>query len=206
MYNTQFLNRETAGMELAGVLKLQIQDDMIVIGMPDGGASVAAAAARYLQVPLYPILVRKLGIPGHDNLSMGALAPKGTEWLDHELIDQLGITEAAVQKIVRREALQLQRSEQMHPNDCNFGLIAGRTAVIVDDGIPDNTHNILAAVEFVRRQKPQQLLIAAPVVSAAAAVSLADKCEGLICLYKPDMFIAADYWYEQKTIVPGARN
>ncbi|HEY3487686.1 MAG TPA: phosphoribosyltransferase [Gammaproteobacteria bacterium] len=197
MYKTQFLNRGTAGLELAKLL--EPESATVVLGMPGNGMPVAVAAARYLNVPLRPLLVRKLGIPGHDNLSMGALAPYGVQWLDRELIDRLGLTKAAVQKVVEKETQELRRSEDVYANGKGYNLIAGNSAVIVDDGIPDNIHNISAAIEFVRERQPLRLLIAAPVISSSAETNLSAKCEGLIYLHKPDIYGVTDYWYEEQT-------
>lgn len=199
MYGTPFLSRQVAGRELGKVLTPRIEGNAAVLGISGGGMAVAAGAAHHLNAALYPLPVRKLAIPGHDNLSMGALAPQGVQWLDRRLIGRLGISEAALQKIIARAMLELRRSEGVAGA---FSLITGSTAVIVDDGIADNIHNILAAIEFVLRQRPRRLLVAAPVIASAAAAELADKCEGLIYLRKPDLFIDADYWFEQSIQTP----
>jgi putative phosphoribosyl transferase len=199
MYKTPFLNRQAAGRELGRVLQPRIEGGAAVLGISGGGMAVAAETARYLNAELYPLAVHKLRIPGHDDLSMGALAPQGVQWLDHDLIGRLGITEDNLQKILHREMLELRRSQGASPNEDGLKLIGGRTAVIIDDGISNNSHNILAAIEFVRRQGPQRLLIAAPVIASGAATELAAKCEGLVCLCRPDIFIAADYWFQQPT-------
>lgn len=199
MHKTQFLNRAEAGLELVRVLERLpgVEDRAVVFAMPDGGAQVAAQVAQSLNVALYPLCVRKLGIPGHDKLSMGALAPGGVELLDRKLIEQLGIAEAAVRRVVQREILELQRLEQSGAGD--FSKVAGSIAMIVNDGIADSVHDILAAIEFVRSLQPRWLVIASPVIAASSVPRLLDKCDELVCLYEPEMFMTSDYWYGQRT-------
>lgn len=198
MYRSQFLNRGAAGLELARALQPAIQGDAAILGMTNGGMLVASAVADYLRLPLYPLCVRRLGIPGHDKLSMGALAPGGVQVLDRGIIERLGISEAVVRKVVQRESLELEKQQHSRVNGRDFDGIAGGTAVIVDDGVADSYHGILAAVEYAHGLRPRRLVIAAPVFSAAAAAGLKDKCEALVWLYRPEVFTSVDYWYEQR--------
>lgn len=197
MYKTQFSNRAAAGLELARVLeKLPgIENHAVVLAMPGGSSQVAMEVADCLHASLLSLNVRKLAIPGHDNLSMGALAPGGVELLDRMLIDRLGIAEAAVNRAVQRETLELQRLEESCGAD--YSGITGGFAVIVEDGISDSVHDILAAIEFTRSHKPQRLVIASPVIAASSVSGLLDKCDELVCLYEPEVFMTADYWYGQ---------
>lgn len=202
MYRTQFLNRMAAGLELARALRPCINGDAaVVLGMEGGGIAVASAVAGYLRLPLYTLAVRKLGIPGHDKLSMGALAPGGVQVLDHGIIEQLGIGEAAVRKVAQRESLELARQEHTR---ADLRPVAGATAVIIDDGVADTYHATLAAIEFTRGLRPRRLVLAAPVFSEAAVRGLQDKCEALVWLQQPAVFMSADYWYEQR--LPGPAN
>lgn len=201
MYRTPFLNRTAAGLELARALRPRIDGDTaVVLGMEGGGIAVASAVAAYLRLPLYALAVRRLGIPGHDKLSMGALAPGGVQVLDRGIIERLGIGEAAVRKVAQRESRELARQEHAR---ADFGPVAGATAVIVDDGVADGHHGILAALEFARGLQPRRLLVAAPVFSEAAARELCDKCEALVWLHRPEPFMSVDYWYEQRPPRPG---
>jgi putative phosphoribosyl transferase len=197
MYRTQFLNREAAGLELARALRPGLDGTAAVLGITGGGMLVAAAVAEYLRLPLYPLAVRKLGIPGHDKLSMGALAPGGVQVLDRDIIERLGIGEAAVRKVAQRESLELERQEHS-ASGCDFGPVTGGTSLIVDDGVADSHHGLLAAIEFARGLKPRRLVVAAPVFSAAAAAELKDRCEALVWLHRPEAFMSVDFWYEQR--------
>lgn len=201
MYRNQFSNRAAAGQELARALQKipGIEANAAVLAMPGGGEQVAAEVACSLDAPLYPLCIRKLRIPGHDSLSMGALAPRGVQWLDGELIARLGIAEGVVQKVVQKETLELQR---LDAGDYGYSRVAGSIALIVGDGIPDNIHEVLAALEFAQTLHPQRLVIAAPVISAISVVSLSDKCDEIVCLHQPDMFVTADYWYTQRFQAP----
>jgi putative phosphoribosyl transferase len=202
MYRNQFPNRVAAGQELARALQKipGIEGNSAVFALPAGGAQVAAEVAAYLDAPLYPLDIRKLRIPGHDSLSMGALAPGGVLWLDGKLIARLGIAEAVVQKVVQREAVELKRLDA--GEDYGYSRAAGSSALIVGDGISDNIHDVMAALEFVQALHPLRLLIAAPVISAISVVSLSDKCDEVVCLHQPDMFVTADYWYAQRLQAP----
>ncbi|HEX5056459.1 MAG TPA: hypothetical protein VFX02_08165 [Gammaproteobacteria bacterium] len=197
MYRNQFPNRAAAGQELARALQKipGVEGNAVVLAMPAGGEQVAAEVACLLDVPLYPLCIRKLRIPGHDSLSMGALAPGGVQWLDDELIARLGIAESVVQNVVQKEILELQR---LDAGDYAYGRVAGSIALIVGDGISDNIHDVLAALEFAHTLNPQRLIIASPVISAISVVSLSDKCDEIVCLHQPDMFVTADYWYAQR--------
>jgi putative phosphoribosyl transferase len=196
MHKSQFLNRRAAGVKLACKLNNVIGQDSIILALPGGGMSVAKEVGRLLKAPLYSVCVRKLGIPGHDQLSMGAVAPRGAVLLDRTVIRKLGITESVVQRVVEKETLELQRCEQTCQDCYEAAPIAGRTAVIIDDSITDNINNILAAVEFTRKQQPERLLIAAPVIAAAAVKRLQDICERLFHLYITEEPGRVDYWYE----------
>jgi putative phosphoribosyl transferase len=180
MYKAQLLDRRSAGLELARQLRPLMINDAAVFGLPGGG--VADEVARNLVLPLFPVCVRKLGIPGHDELSMGAIAPQGIVLLDHGVIGKLDIAESAIQKVVDKEMLELQLCEQTCRPHYDAAQIAGRTAVIIDDAIVDNLNNILVAVDFVRKQQPRQLWIASPLISAQAADRLSGECEYLLGL------------------------
>jgi putative phosphoribosyl transferase len=201
MYRNQFSSRAAAGQELARALQKipGIEANAAVLAMPGGGAQVAAEVACCFDAPLYPLGIRKLRIPGHDSLSMGAVAPRGVQWLDEELIARLGIAEAVVQKVVQKEIQELKR---LDAGDYGYSRVAGSIALIVGDGIPDNIHEVLAALEFVQTLNPLRLVIAAPVISAISVVSLSDKCDEIVCLHQPDMFVTADYWYAQRFQAP----
>lgn len=198
MYKNQFLSRRAAGLELSLKLKSVIAGVPVVLGIPgDGGMSMANEVAGCLRAPVYPLPVRKLGVPGHDQLSMGAVAPD-IQFLDRAIIDRLRIDESAVDKVVSRECLELKRRKQEYLRKYGRMAICGKTAILVDEGIADNINNIRAAAGFLRGENPLQLLIAAPVVSAAALGQLNGEREHLVWLHIPEPFISIDYWYEHQ--------
>lgn len=179
-------------------LKPMIAGTPVVLGVPGGGGmSMAHEVAGCLRAPVYPLPVRKLGVPGHDQLSMGAIAPD-IQFLDQNMIDRLHIAVSAVDKVLQREQLELKRHKQRCLRKYGPIEIGGKTAILVDEGIADNIHVIRAAAESLRRGKPLQLIIAAPVVSAEALEQLNGEREHLVWLHTPDPFISIDHWYEQQ--------
>lgn len=196
LYKMQFLSRRNAGLELAAKLTPLIGYVPVVLGIPGGGMTMANEVARCLCAPVYPLPVRKLGVPGHDQMSMGAVSAE-VEFLDRAVIDRLGVAESAVSKVVDKEKLELRRQNESYLRKYGCTSIDGKTVVLVDEGIADNLNNIRAAVETLRGRNPGQLLVAAPVVSADAADRLAEEGLRLIWLHKPEPFISIDHWYEQ---------
>lgn len=200
MYKTLFLSRRAAGLELSQKLQSVIAGVPVVVGIPgDEGMSMANEVAGCLRAPVYPLPVCKLGVPGHDQLSMGAIAPD-IQFLDRAMIERLHIDESAVDKVVSRERLELKRRKQEYLRKYGRMAIGGKTAILVDEGIVDNVNNIRAAVGFLLGQKPLQLLVAAPVVSATALKQLNGEREYLVWLHMPEPFIGIDHWYEQHAL------
>lgn len=196
MYKMQLLSRRTAGLDLAVKLKPVIADvPVVVLGMPGGGMSMANEVAGSLNAPLYPLLVRKLGVPGHDQVSMGAISGE-VKLLDRAVIDKLGIAESAVCKVVDKEQLELQRQNKGCLRKYGQMSIDGKTVVLVDEGISGDLNNIRVAIESLRGYNPRRLLIAAPVISPDAANQLAREGLSLIWLHMPDPFVSVDHWYE----------
>jgi putative phosphoribosyl transferase len=153
--------------------------------------------AEGLSAPAYSILVRKLGVPGHDQLSMGAISSE-VQFLDRAVIDRLGVAESAVSKVVDKEKLELQRQNEGYLRKYGRASINGKAVVLVDEGIAENFNNIQVAAETLRGQNPRQLFVAAPVVSAEAVDRLFEEGFRLIWLYMPDPFISIDHWYDQQ--------
>ncbi|HEX7025899.1 MAG TPA: hypothetical protein VF268_01520 [Gammaproteobacteria bacterium] len=197
MYKMQFLSRRNAGLELAAKLKPMIVYAPVVFGIPGGGMTMAHEVAEGLSAPAYSILVRKLGVPGHDQLSMGAISSE-VQFLDRAVIDRLGVAESAVSKVVDKEKLELQRQNEGYLRKYGRASINGKAVVLVDEGIAENFNNIQVAAETLRGQNPRQLFVAAPVVSAEAVDRLFEEGFRLIWLYMPDPFISIDHWYDQQ--------
>jgi predicted phosphoribosyltransferase len=197
MYKPQFLSRRSAGLELAAKLKPMLAYAPIVFGIPGGGLTMANEVAGGLHAPAYPLLVRKLGVPGHDQLSMGAISID-VQFLDRAVIDRLDIAESAVCKVVDKEKLELRRQQEGYLRKYGQASINGKAAVLVDEGIADNLNNIHVAVQTLHRQNPGQLFVGAPIVSAEAVDRFAREGLRLIWLHMPDPFVSIDQWYDRQ--------
>lgn len=191
-----FRDREEAGAELARRLRRYAgRADVIVLGLPRGGVPVAAQVARALGALLDVFVVRKLGVPGHRELAMGAIASGGTRVLNHDVIGMLGISERAINAVAAEETAELERREREYRGARPFPDVHGATVILVDDGVATGS-SMLAAIGALRRLEPAAIVAAAPVMSRQARASLvraADACE---CVSEPEPFFGVGSWYE----------
>lgn len=189
-----FRDRADAGRVLAAELERHRGTDALVLGLPRGGVVVAAEVARRLEAELDVIVTRKLGSPLSRELAIGAVSAEGGVFLNRRLIHQLGISEryvAAVTNIERSEALRreaLFRGARPRPR------IAGRTVILVDDGLATGA-TMHAAVHAVRREAPARLIVAVPVGSPEACAALRGDADEVVCPYQPEEFGAVGFWY-----------
>ncbi len=199
----QFENRREAGILLAEQLKpLVLGDpDLLVLGLPRGGVPVAHEVARILQAPLDVLVVRKLGIPGYEETAMGAIASGGMQILDADLVARLGISQEAIGETLRREQAELKRREETYRGDCPPLDVAGRTVILVDDGIATGS-TVMAALGFLRAAHAKKVIIAAPVCAPSSCKALAQKADDVICVMAPDNFHAVGLWYEDFSATP----
>jgi len=189
-----FEDRVEAGRLLADELKLRKLDPRAVIfALTRGGVPVGFEVADRLRLPLDVIVARKIGVPWQPELAMGAIAGS-IEVLDAPMIDQLGIPDEDVQSIVAREREEMRRREQVFREGRPAVDPAGRTAVIVDDGLATGS-TMLAAVRYARALRPSVLVIAVPVGSRGACARLRGEVDELVCLAVPELFYAVGEWY-----------
>ena len=190
---SEFRDRTDAGRRLAEHLAARWAPDVIVLGLPRGGVPVAAEIARALDAPLDVIVVRKLGVPTHPEVAMGAIGEGGVRLLDETLIAQLGITPAEVDAVERRERATLDaRVAQLRPDGERLYL-TGRTAIIVDDGIATGA-TAAAACQVARQLGADRIVVAAP-VGPADATSRLDGADEVVCLLRPAGFYAVGAHY-----------
>lgn len=189
-----FLDRRDAGRQLAEKLRGYSGDDVLVLGLPRGGVPVAYEVARALHAPLDVFVVRKLGVPGHRELAMGAIASGGVQVLNPDVIDGLRIPAAAVEAVAAREVEELERQQRAYRGAAPSPDLKGRTVIIVDDGLATGS-TMRAAVRALRRGRPTQIVVAVPVASAETARSLREEAE-VVCLSEPREFYAVSMWYE----------
>ncbi len=190
-----FENRAEGGRALAARLRHYAgRSDVLVLALPRGGVPVGYEVARALDAPLDVFLVRKLGVPGHEEYAMGAIASGGVRFLDDEVVRQLGISPLAVERVAQAEQLELERRERAYRGSKPEPAVEGRTVILVDDGLATGS-TMRAAVEALRRQKPKSLVIGAPVGAPETCAELASEVDEIVCAETPRPFRAVGLWY-----------
>jgi len=193
----QFKDRVDAGRQLAAKLsKYAGRQDVLVLGLPRGGVPVAAEVARALDAPFDIFLVRKLGVPGHPELAMGALAEGGVEVLSDHLIRDLGIPELAVQQVAVRERLELDRRDALYRQGRSRPPIQGRVVIVVDDGLATGA-SMQAAVLALKKLGPSRVVVAVPVGAMETCERLRQEADEVVCAVTPEPFQAVGLWYQQ---------
>src|SRR2546428_6111194 len=192
-----YRDRGEAGRSLASKLTAYgDRPDVIVLGLPRGGVPVAAVVANALHAPLDVFLVRKLGVPGHPELAMGAIASGGVRVLSEDLIAQLGIPPAAVEQVAVRERLELERRDRLYRGDRQLPQLRDRTVILIDDGLATGA-TMEAAVEAVRVYHPARVVVASPVCARDSAARLERIADEVVCAQTPEPFQAVGLWYER---------
>ena len=195
-HQVPFRDRAEAGRALAHVLSHYAgRDDVIVLALPRGGVPVAAEVAKELGAPLDVFLVRKLGVPGHEELAMGAIASGGVLVLEEGVLRWLGISEKQVERAVARELDELRRREAAYRDGRPLPDLKGRTVILVDDGLATGA-SMQAAARAVRRYDPARIVIAVPVASRATCDEFRDEVDEVVCAVTPAPFYAVGDWYE----------
>ena len=195
--NVVYRDRADAGVALAGLLgRYAGRDDVLVLGLPRGGVPVAYQVARALSAPLDVFLVRKLGVPGREELAMGAIASGGVRVVNRQLIDALGIPGAMVQRTVEAEALELERRERAYREDRPAPQVAGKVVLLVDDGLATGS-TMRAAIAAVRRLDPARLVVAVPTAPAATCQELREEADEVVCASTPPRFRAVGLSYRE---------
>ena len=190
-----FSDRREAGRVLAAELEPYAKrNDVVVLALPRGGVPVAYEIATALHAPLDVLAVRKLGVPGREELAMGAIASGGAYSLDTKLIRYLGLTADEMLEVVREAQQELERREAVYRDHRHFPRIEGRTVIIVDDGLATG-QTMAVAVEAVRKMNPKQIIVAVPVCTHEAQAELSVDAD-VICALTPDPFYAVGAWYK----------
>ncbi len=191
-----FRNRTHAGQLLAESLtKYADRDDVIVLGLPRGGVPVAYEVAKSLHVPLDVLVVRKLGVPGYEELAMGAIASGGVQVVHHDVMRAMGIPRAALEAEAAVQLKELHRRELAYRGHTGTPEIEGRIVILVDDGIATG-YTLRAAVQALRQQRPKQLIIAVPTAAPDSCAELRPMVDELIALMTPAAFRGVGQWYE----------
>lgn len=194
-----FLDRRDAGRKLAqSIAKKGITNHLLVLGLPRGGVPVAYEVARELKAPLDVWLVRKLGVPGHEELAMGALASGGAKIMNEEIIRSLGVGLESINEAVTREYKELKRRETKYRGDRPLPEITNRVVIVVDDGLATGA-SMRAALKDLGSQDPARLIVAVPVGAPDVCRALSREASEVICLLQPRFFNAVGNWYRKFT-------
>jgi len=167
----------------------------VVLGLPRGGVAVADEVAQKLTLPLDVFLVRKLGVPGYEELAMGAIASGGIRVMNDDVMRQIGISEKNVEAVAKREALELERREAAYRGDRPPLDVKGLTVILVDDGLATGA-TMRAAVAAVRKQNPRRIVIAVPTASPEVCDEFRTEVDDVLCVITPTPFHAVGVWYE----------
>ena len=191
----QYPDRRAAGLELASRLTgYRGHADVVVLALPRGGVPVAHEIARELGAPLDVFLVRKLGVPGHSELAMGAIASGGVRVLNNDVVSWYGLTPAIIDQVAAMEQLELERREQEYREGQAPLDLRDRTVILVDDGLATGS-TMKAAAQAVRAQAPARIVVAVPVGAADTCRSFAGIVDEVVCARTPEPFSAVGLWY-----------
>ncbi|MEC9481975.1 MAG: phosphoribosyltransferase [Halomonas sp.] len=194
MTELPFANRQAAGRALAKRLEARKKDSPLVLGLPRGGVPVAAEVARALGAALDVMVVRKLGMPGHEEFALGAIASGGITVLDEPLIQRLRIDTDGLQAVIDKERRELARRELTYRGDRAYPDLRGRQVILIDDGIATGS-SMRAAIQAVRQLGVRHCTLAVPVAPAETLAELADEADDIVCVATPEHFRAVGQWY-----------
>jgi predicted phosphoribosyltransferase len=199
MQPQRFCNRTDAGRQLAEKLAAYAnRPDVLVLALPRGGVPVGCEVARALGASLDIFLVRKLGVPGYEELAMGAVATGSVRVLNDEIVRGLGISEHEIDAAVARELQELARRERLYRGDRRPPDIAARTVILVDDGLATGA-TMRAAIQASRQQQPARIVVAVPTSSPDICEALKAEADEVICAMTPEPFFAVGHWYDDFT-------
>lgn len=191
----QFADRADAGRALAAELHDYLgRDDVIVLALPRGGVPVAAEIARELDVPLDVFLVRKLGVPGREELAMGAIASGGGLVFNQDVVQLAGLDESHIRPVIERELAELRRRERAYRDDLPPPELRDRIVILVDDGLATGA-TMRAAIDAIKQQEPARLIVAVPVAPPETCQEIGRMVDEIICLMQPDPFLSVGTWY-----------
>jgi predicted phosphoribosyltransferase len=195
----RFHDRAEAGRAVGALVADRYADrpagEVVVLGLPRGGVPVAAEVARAIGAPLDVFVVRKVGVPGQPELAMGAVASGGTRVLNDDVIRIAGVTRDELESVTATERELLARREASYRGDRPALDVAGKTVIVVDDGLATGA-SMRAAVAALRTQRPRELAVAVPVAPPSAGDELSSMADVVLCARTPAPFFAVGHWYD----------
>ncbi|HEV8660511.1 MAG TPA: phosphoribosyltransferase [Thermoanaerobaculia bacterium] len=193
----RYSDRYEAGEDLARILKSRGEDfrDAIVLALPRGGLPVAYPVALALGAPLDVFIVRKLGVPGHEELAMGAIASGGVRVVNRDVVDQLGIPQRAIEAVAQREIIELQRRERDYRGNRPPLDVKGKKVIVIDDGLATGS-TMRAAAAALRQEGASKVIVAVPVAARETCDDFREEVDEIICAMTPEPFRAVGLWYE----------
>jgi putative phosphoribosyl transferase len=191
----RFPDRRVAGQALARALSPFAGPDLVVLALPRGGVPVGFEVAAALGAPLDVLVVRKLGFPGHAEFAMGAIASGGVRVMNDEIPPHYLPAAPVIEAVTDHEQQELERRERAYRGHHGLIAVAGRTVLLVDDGLATGT-TMRAAVGAVRQMSPRRIIVAVPVASMQARDALATLADDVVCLRTPEPFNAVGLWYD----------
>lgn len=193
--SAMFTDREEAGRLLAGQLgHLAGRPNLVVLGLPRGGVPVAAQVATALGGQLDVLIVRKLGVPGHEELAMGAIASGGLRVINEDVVHLVGIPQQVIEDVTARERQELERREREYRGHRPHPDLKDATVVLVDDGVATGS-TMLVAIRALRQHQPATLVVAAPVMSQDARLALSREADACVTIATPEPFHGVGAWY-----------
>ncbi|MCI0391127.1 MAG: phosphoribosyltransferase [Acidobacteria bacterium] len=192
----KFQDRTEAGRMLANKLEVyKNRPDVVVLALPRGGVPVAYEVAEVLNVPLDVFLVRKLGVPGQEELAMGAIASGGVRVLNDDVVDYLLIPDEVIDEVTIKEQQELERREVLYRKDKPAVDVRGRTVILIDDGLATGS-TMRAAAASLRKLQPARIVVAVPVAASSACDELGNDVDEIVFAATPEPFYAVGAWYE----------
>jgi len=196
MVDRPYRDRRDAGRYLAAKLADYAgRPDVLVLALPRGGVPVAYEVARALDVPLDLFLVRKLGVPGHEELAMGAIASGGVRLLNEEVVRGLRISPEVLDRVAATESAELERREREYRGDRPAPDVRDKTVIVIDDGLATGA-SMRVAVAALRQQHPARIVVAVPIASPVTCAEFRDEVDEVICAVTPEPFYAVGIWYD----------
>jgi putative phosphoribosyl transferase len=191
-----YRDRRHAGRVLAQALSRYAgRHDVLVLALPRGGVPVGFEVAAALHAPLDVFVVRKLGVPGHEEYAMGAIAGGGVRVLNDDVVRSIGLPEAAIEAVVRAEQAELERRERLYRDARPPPDVRARTVIVIDDGLATGS-TMRAAAHAVRERLPARVVVAVPVAAAQTCDEFRDDVGEIVCAVTPRPFHSVGVWYE----------